>query len=275
LEQIVPQPTFTNGVYGLEHVDVNGDGRLDIYVPNYGIAGDGFRDAVLLNLGTGNQLFTQVYYPEFPNGNKDFDTDHPVWADFDADGRIDIAVAQFAGPTFVLRNETANGVVKLVEKTPPEISSSPAMRLRAFDANGDGTQDLLIGHDTPGAGISMVIGNVFEQEPNETIAEAHTVKTFPAVVTGVILSGSDKDVFALPTRAYNEGTSIRLRPAAGVDLRLQLLDAAGNVVATSQSGGAGAWEQINAAPGTLARFARVELQGTLGSGIYRLDIDLL
>src|SRR5262249_15841939 len=89
LQQIMPSASNNGGIYSLEHVDVNGDGRLDIYVINFGSPTDRFRDAVLLNLGQGNQLFNTVYYPEFPNGSRDSDGDHPVSADFDGDGRMD------------------------------------------------------------------------------------------------------------------------------------------------------------------------------------------
>jgi hypothetical protein len=275
LEQIVPQPINSIGTYGLEHVDVNGDGKLDIYVINYGIAGNGARDAVLLNLGTGNNLFNTVYYPEFPNGMKDGDGDHPVFADFDGDGRQDIAVAQFASKTFVLRNESVGGVARLVENTPPQVPNGAAFRLRAFDANGDGTIDLVIGHNGVNVGTSMQISNVAEVEPNDAITEANPVGTFPALITGVISTTTDKDIFALPARAYTEGSRIRLKPASGVDLRLQVLDASGNVLSTSQSGGNGVQEQIDIPAGSLARFVKAELQGTLGSGIFRLEIDVL
>jgi hypothetical protein len=275
LEQVVPQPINSGGVYGLDHVDVNGDGRLDIYVLNFGVPGDGFRDAILMNLGSGNQLFTTVYYPEFPNGLKDGDGDHPIAADFDGDGRMDIAVAQFGTGTFVLHNETVGGVTRLVEKTPPQIPSAAAFRLRAFDANNDGVQDLVIGHDPPNFGISLTIGNVAEQEPNGGTGNATPITTFPALITGALNLAGDRDIFALSGRAINEGTRIRLRPAANSDLRLQVLDAAGNVLATSQNVGNGVLEQLDIAAGSAARFLRVDLQGALGSGLYRLEIDVL
>ncbi len=248
LEQNVPQPINSIGTYGLEHVDVDGNGLRDIYIVNF----NGDQDAILLNKGTGSNLFNTVYYPEFPNGDKDHDGDHPVFADFDGDGKQDIAVAQFASKTFVLHNQSSGGVTKLVERTPAEVPNGAAFRVRAFDGNGDGSLDLFIGHNPVNQGVSLQIGNVTETEANEGIATANALTTFPALATGVVSASGDKDVFALPARAYNEGTSLRLRPSAGVDLRLILLDAAGNVVATSQSGGNGATEQLNATAGTLA-----------------------
>jgi hypothetical protein len=275
LEQTLPQPINSIGTYGLDHGDYNGDGRLDIYSINFGIAGNGARDAILLNLGTGNNLFNTVYYPTF-NG-KDSDGDHAVSADFDGDGKTDIAVAQFATKTFVLRNESTGtgGIPTFVERTPPEVPNGSAFRLRAFDGNGDGVQDLVIGLNPVNQGISYIIGNVPEKEPNETIGTAHTVGTFPALVTGVIGSAGDVDIFALPARAYTEGTRVRLKPASGVDLRLQLLDANGNVIATSQGAGNGGQETLDAPAGTAARFVKAELQGSLGTGIFRLEIDVL
>jgi hypothetical protein len=133
---------------------------------------------------------------------------------------------------------------------------------------------LIIGHNPINVGLSYIISNVGEVEPNETTGQSQPVTTFPALVTGVVSAAADKDIFALPTRAYTEGTTVRLKPAAGVDLRLQLLDAAGNVIATSQSGGTGGQETLTVGAGTLARFILVEMQGTLGSGIYRLEIDV-
>jgi hypothetical protein len=188
---------------------------------------------------------------------------------------MDILVAQFGTRAFLLRNETVGGVTKLVEKTPPQVPTGGAFRARAMDANGDGTMDFVIGRTAANAGFSLIISNVAETEPNESIGQATAVNTFPALVTGVVSAASDKDVMALPTRAVNEGTRIRLVPAAGVDLRFHVLDEAGNVLSTAQAGGTGAIETLDLNAGTLGRFIQVELQGTLlGSGIYRLEIDV-
>jgi hypothetical protein len=271
LAQTVPQPTSTLGVYGLEHVDVNGDGKLDLYVINFGQGGNSARDAILLNLGTGNQLFNTVYYPEFPNGSKDNDGDHPVGVDFNGDGTMDIAVAQFATKTFVLRNKTCGGVTKLVEETPPEVPSGSAFRLRAFDANGDGVPDLWIGRNQPNAGHSLMIGNVPEKEPNGSIAQANPTTTFPALRTGTIAS-ADQDVFGLPPRAIAEGARLTLKPAADADLQLELLNQSGAVLETSAGAGLGGIEEIIISPGSAGRYLRVAAQGPPGSGAYRLEI---
>ncbi len=272
LEQTVPQPISTLGVYGLEHVDVNGDGKLDLYVINFGKPGASSQDAILLNLGTGNQLFNTVFYAEFPNGIKDNDGDHPVGADFNGDGTMDIAVAQFATRTFILRNKTCGGVTKLVEETPPEVPGGSAFRLRTFDANGDGVPDLWIGRNTPNAGPSLMIGNVPEKEPNASVAQANPTTTFPALRTGTISSATDQDVFGLPPRAIAEGARLTLKPAADADLQLALLDQNGTVLATSAGAGTGGAEAITLPVGSAGRYLRVALQGALGSGVYRLEI---
>jgi hypothetical protein len=273
LEQTVPQPTSTLGVYGVEHVDVNGDGRLDIYVLNFGKGSESGRDAVLLNLGSGNQLFTTVYYPEFPTGsNKDSDGDHPVWVDFDTDGRLDIATSQFAARSFVLHNQTCSGVAKLTEQTPPQVPTGSAFRLKAFDANGDGAPDLWIGLNQPHAGHSLMIGNVPEQESNDAVASANVTQTFPALRTGKLGTATDKDTFRVPDQAVEDGGTFTLQPASGVDLQLSLLDQNGNVLSTSSSGGSGGAEQINLAAGLPNRYLQVSVQGGLGSGEYRLSM---
>jgi hypothetical protein len=147
--------------------------------------------------------------------------------------------------------------------------------LRAFDANGDGSQDLMIGLYAVNGGLSLTIGNVVETERNNLIAAADPVTTFPALVTGN-MKGPDKDVFALPARAMSEGTRIRLLPAATSDMKLEALDASGNVLASSQNSGNGVMEQMDLAAGSTSVYIRVQTQSPgIGAGFYRLEIDLL
>jgi hypothetical protein len=272
LEQRVQQPVGNLGVYGLETLDVNGDDKEDIYALNFGKAGNSSLDAVLLNLGADNALFNTVSYPKFPNGSKDSDGDQPVSADLDGDGRNDVVVAQFATKTFVLRNRTCDGVTSLVEQTPPEVPSGSAYRASIFDANGDGVPDVWIGRNQPNVGHFLMIGNVPEQEPNATIARANVTTTFPALRTGVVQSSQDLDVFGLPSRAVDEGARLMLEPAADADLQLALLDASGTVLAISDVPGTGSPEEIRLSAGSNGKYVRVEQQGALGSGTYRLSI---
>jgi hypothetical protein len=144
--------------------------------------------------------------------------------------------------------------------------------LKAFDANGDGAPDLWIGLNQPHAGHSLMIGNVPEQEPNESHLGANATATFPALRTGTIASATDKDTFKVPTQATVDGATFTLQPASGVDLQLTLLDGSGNPLATSSSGGPGGAEQLNLSGGPGDKYLAVSVQGTLGSGIYRLSL---
>src|SRR6185503_3420767 len=83
LEQPMPerlQPLSSFGTYSIEHADLNGDGRLDLYVINWGNATSGARDGVFVNSGNPAQLFpaSNIYFPELPVPSVDGDGDHPV-----------------------------------------------------------------------------------------------------------------------------------------------------------------------------------------------------
>ena len=268
-DQTMPErsnPSSGLGTYSLEIGDFNVDGRPDLFVINWGSAGDEQRDGVLLNTGSGNTLFETVAYPVI-NPALDDDGDHPVATDLDGDGRVDVVVAQFSTRPYFLMNRSRAGVMQLVEATPPEVPTGViGFRNTSFDANGDGVPDVWLALRDRNY---LVLGNRPEHEPNGSLAAADVVSTFPALLTGV-LHLDDDDLFRLPA-AVSAGARIRLKPSGGGDLRLRVLDAAGNVLQTSEVPGPGA-ELIDVAAASGAAFARVERQGATSGGLYRLEV---
>jgi hypothetical protein len=291
LEQTMPQSTSPVGTYSLEHADLNGDGFLDIFVINWGGPGDTNRDAVLVNTRNQSQLFNaaNIYIPEMPNGVVDFDGDHPLSRDLNGDGRLDMVVAQFSSRPYILMNETVGGVLRLVERTPPEVppSSQSGFRVKLFDANGDGTFDIWYALRQRNF-LNLTLKT--EAEPNDSAATANTT-TYPALRTGQLgahnvsattdRSGGegadflrDQDFFRLNARVTTEGARIRLRPGADSDLMMTLYDASGLVVAISQNAGNGSLEELVVPAGTTATTIQVDRQvgTTPGNGTYRLEV---
>ncbi|HET8646530.1 MAG TPA: hypothetical protein VFO85_13640, partial [Vicinamibacteria bacterium] len=135
-----------------------------------------------------------------------------------------------------------------------------------FDANGDGVNDVWLAMRDRNY---LTLGTHPEREPNDAPGAANLTRSLPALRTGVINLG-DQDVFSLPA-AVAAGARVRLQPSASGDLRLRILDAAGAVLFTAQSGGPGVAETIDLPAGSAAAHARVEAQGAPG-GVYRLEI---
>ena len=290
LEQPMPERPnrFSGfGAYSLEHADLNGDGFLDIFAINW-FEG---RDAVLVNSKNQAQLFpaANIYTPQLTNQSADQDGDHPISRDLNGDGRLDVVIAQFATRPYVLMNETTNGLIKLVERTPPEIPSSgnSGFRTKLFDANGDGTFDIWLALR---ARNFLNITLSAEVEPNDSGSGANQIRSYPSLRTGLIdgprtgltaeaeVAGEetdlrrDVDYFILPARAIAEGARVRLRPGPDADLMLTALDAGGLTVAISQNAGNAALEEILLMPGTTATQLRIDRQGTGLGGPYRLEV---
>jgi hypothetical protein len=194
-------------------------------------------------------------------------------------------------------NETRDRVLRLVERTPPEIPTTQSgFRTKLFDANGDGTFDIWLA--LRGRNFLNVTLDE-EAEPNDSAGGANVIEAYPALRTGAIggprsvadttdragagesgLRGEetelrrDLDYFTLPERARSEGARIRLRPATDTDLMMTLLDADGLTVAIAQNGGSGAVEEIVVPAGTTGTVVHIDRQSgtTQGAGSYRLEM---
>ena len=138
--------------------DVNNDNRPDI------ISTNGYSSDVTVALGNGDGTFST---PTTGNASGGFALDTAVVADFDGDGRKDLAVA-ISGPdlSFALTYFKGNGdgtfVAALNSYSPP--TSNPAFAygfsVTTADLNADGVPDVILGNTGPtDMGITVFLGN--------------------------------------------------------------------------------------------------------------------
>jgi predicted nucleotidyltransferase len=137
--------SFTTGIspFAVALGDLNGDGKLDLTVPN-------FRDntfSVMLNttaLGAATPSFaTQV---QFPSGTPGDDPYAVALGDVNGDGKLDVAVANYnSGTVSVFLNQTALGAATPSFSAQIQFSTgNGASSVRLGDVNGDGKVDLAV-----------------------------------------------------------------------------------------------------------------------------------
>ena len=139
----------TADAYWIAAGDLNGDGALDLVVSVFGASGPDpsapGQVAVLLNRG-GRSFANPVFYP-------DRAAVAVVAADFDGDGKPDIATANFDSSVSFFRGD---GQGRLGQR---EVYSTggQGVAIAAGDFNGDGVLDLATGNDASGS-VSVLPG---------------------------------------------------------------------------------------------------------------------
>src|SRR6266568_5058134 len=136
-----------NGPSGIAVGDFNGDGKLDLAVVNFG----DWNIYVLLGNGDGTfQAARSVYFASgggFPW--------YVVTADFNGDGKLDLAVSNYGGNSLSVLLGNGDGTFQAPQTTP--VGTNPA-QVAVGDFNGDGKPDLVVssvGNNT----VSVLLGN--------------------------------------------------------------------------------------------------------------------
>src|SRR6266540_3859532 len=146
-----PYPTGSFLPFSVAIGDLNGDGKLDLAVANYGhpLSGDG---AISVFLGNGDGTFSAATpYPTLAIGAQSV-----AIGDLNGDGKLDLVVA-YASSKYSVFLGIGNGSFN--QQTPISLSGNKNLSSVAIaDLNGDGKLDLALanaGSDT----VSVFLGN--------------------------------------------------------------------------------------------------------------------
>ena len=158
--------------------DVNGDGQLDVTVPNFGDA------TVSVLLGNGAGALCAAPGSPLPVHQRPYCT---ALGDLNADNALDLVVSQDNTLLVVLLGDGAGGFGEALGS--PVDAGQRGYRLRLVDVNADGRTDLITG--TAGSAVSVLLGNGhggFETAPGSPFA----VGTGPWGVEVGDINGDDK-----------------------------------------------------------------------------------
>src|SRR5207248_5207969 len=134
--------------------DLNGDGKLDLAVTNYGsfwAFGSMPDNTVTILLGNGDGTFTAAAGSPVSVGT---DPTAVVVADFNGDGKLDLAVVNGSDQTVSILLGRGDGTFTVVSAAP----AANAFALATGDFNQDGNLDLAVSNSGTAA-ITILLGN--------------------------------------------------------------------------------------------------------------------
>src|SRR6266540_4105105 len=147
-----PYPTGSFLPFSVAIGDLNGDGKLDLAVANYGhpLSGDG---AISVFLGNGDGTFSAATpYPTLAIGAQSV-----AIGDLNGDGKLDLVVA-YASSKYSVFLGIGNGSFN--QQTPISLSGNKNLSSVAIaDLNGDGKLDLALANYDSNT-VSVLLGNV-------------------------------------------------------------------------------------------------------------------
>ena len=119
--------------YSVAVGDFNGDGKLDLATANFGA------NTVTVLLGDGTGKFTYDIGNPYPAGTDPYSV---AVGDFNGDGKLDLAVANYGGNNVTMLLGDGTGGFAAASGSPLTVGSGPTS-VAAGDFNGDGMVDLV------------------------------------------------------------------------------------------------------------------------------------
>ncbi len=136
--QWIPWTDYTAGRgWGLAVEDFNGDGHLDVFLPNLG------DDELHFGEGTGHFIRNDAAIPPSLRDSTDVDTTGTAATDFDGDGDIDLYLAN-RGPDRLLRNRGDGTFEDITEASGISFQSTDSISAAWGHLDEDGLPDLFV-----------------------------------------------------------------------------------------------------------------------------------
>jgi hypothetical protein len=142
-----------NGAYMPAIGDFNGDGKLDIAATGGGDV-PAPANIVTILLGNGDGTFTLGPNSTFATGSNPMPI---VAADFNGDGKLDLAIANYDGGSVTILLGNGDGTFTAAAGSPISVGANP-IALAVGDFNSDGKTDLLVANQTDNT-LSILLGN--------------------------------------------------------------------------------------------------------------------